>query len=141
MKQLRIIEKRDPTWSVIGMVGAFIEDRELQVVGNFGDYKHYYNYRVNELPMKVDSIDASICFKKKGKPHFDPMIPSFHGSVVEDICYQAKRDLGRGVWVAHTYIEHRSPDTLATKQNLRGPTKYMINKWGLPVFSGSILWV
>jgi hypothetical protein len=131
-------------WGVLGAVGIRLEIDEKKKICDAIQYGHAWDkdttwdFRVDELPARVDAIDSVVCVKKRGVLAFDPNHPGFHGAV-EDLCQTSKKE-GKGVWVADLYLKHHTRkvvDPVALKESMQ----YSVGKWKqIPYIYGNVVW-
>ncbi len=133
-RAVKWLEKNDPTWAVIGLVGCRADG---SIAG--------FTYSVGlgsfvggpfETPIRVRTLDEFVfAVRKSSGLTFDEALPGPQSQLcATDVCLQAERE-GRGVWVIPAFALHNSNGWAYLPLNFWKPYLYMRRKWAsvLPV--------
>lgn len=141
--QMKVVERRDSKWGVLGLFGARWEwsGDELRGITTMGRGSDLgMEWGNHPLPEPVDALDSMLVVKRRGAPKFDPKVPTFHGAV-EDLC-MAVKDSGRSVWAIEAPVKHWSNPRAGKgiEAELQKCARYLVRKWKSDVPSSTRIW-
>lgn len=108
MKQIALVEAKDPDWGVLGVAGARW-DKALGkkfYEGDLMDRKYPYYTSHSPLPCEVDTLDeVCLILRNDGETRLNERYPSYHLYGAE-LCLRLAR-AGHRNYAIDAYLEHR----------------------------------